>query len=302
MWSAGGRKGAKPVGIRPSTVPPARIGLGQHGGAVFGSDEEHWEIAAAFLSAGLGLGERVVCLDDNGSAESVLSRLGEDGWEPGRRRDAGQLVVVPALGLQPTVGVLAADVAAGLQAQVDAALAAGYPGLRVLFEMVAALATFDWLLELDTVCASIWGSQPAAALCTVDRRLCTPQQLSRFTAAHPLRVAADAAYDDGVLRITRRAEALVLAGEVDLSNRGALRDALIEQARRCGSDDLVVEVASLRYLDACSIGLLAERAMRLPPDASLVLVGPGPVLRRLIQLCRLHELPRLSIGTASEAR
>jgi hypothetical protein len=112
-------------------------------------------------------------------------------------------VVVPAQGLQPTVGLLAADVAAGLQAQVD------------------------------------------AALYTVDRRLCTPSRLSRFTAAHPLRVDIHAAYDDGVLRITHRV---------------------------------------------------------LPPGASLVLVGPGPALRRLIQLCRLPELPRLSIGTAAQAR
>jgi hypothetical protein len=78
----------------------------------------------------------------------------------------------------------------------------------------------------------------------VDRRLCTPSRLSRFTTAHPLRVGADAAYDDGVLRITRR----------------------------------------------------------LPPDVSLVLVESSPALRRLIQLCRLHELPWLSIGTAAQAR
>ncbi|MBV9163115.1 MAG: hypothetical protein JO309_06420 [Pseudonocardiales bacterium] len=113
---------------------------------------------------------------------------------------------------------------------------------------------------------------------------------------------ADTAYDDGVLRITRPAGALVLTSEVNLSNRGALRTALIEQAQRCGSDDLVVEVAALRYWDACSIRPLAERAMRSPPGASLVLMGSGPALRRLIQLCRLHELPRLSIGAAAEAR
>jgi hypothetical protein len=91
-------------------------------------------------------------------------------------------VVVPAQGLQPAVDLSAADVAAGLQVQVD------------------------------------------AALYTVDRRLCTPSRFSRFMAAHPLQVGTDAAYDDGVLRITHRAEALVLAGKVDLRSRGALRE------------------------------------------------------------------------------
>lgn len=268
-----------------------------HACALYRTDEEHWEITGDFLAAGLLRGEQVVCVDDEGTADAVLRRLGENGLDVAPYRSRGQLLIEPVDLPTRSAGPTAAQVAAAVDARVGDCLADGYPGLRLAFETGALLrstADVEWLLEMDAACAPIWATAPVVALCQVDQRLTTAAQRAEIRDRHELEVDAPAAHDDGSLRITCDAGHRRWAGEVDLSNRDAPLSDL--RAALCHGDaDVRLDVASLRFVDAGTIGVLAHTAARLPTGRRIVLERPGAVLRRLLSVCDLDRLPGLVV-------
>jgi UDPglucose--hexose-1-phosphate uridylyltransferase len=61
------------------TKTVAEIAPGDHACAVVDSDEQHWEVAAGYVSAGLVRREKVVYFDGEGSAEPLLRAVSERG-------------------------------------------------------------------------------------------------------------------------------------------------------------------------------------------------------------------------------
>lgn len=271
---------------------------GEHACAIYRSDEEHWEITADYLGAGLARGERVVCVDDDGSARAVLRRLAEDGLDTGPHRARGQLLVEPAQLPPRRAGIGADQIAGQIRGQVSDAVAAGFPGLRLAFETSSVLrdtGDVEWLLEIDAACASIWHAGQAAALCQIDGRLTSAAQRSEIRRRHDDEVRAPAHHDDGMLRITEdRCGRRHLAGEVDLGNREALR-AELGCALDSGADEIRLVVSSLRFVDAASIAALADLAHGLPPSRRVVLERPTALLRRMLAVCELDGMPALHI-------
>jgi anti-anti-sigma regulatory factor len=280
-------------GMRAAAVRP-----GDHACAIYRSDEEHWEISADFLAAGLARGERVVCVDDGGTADAVLRRLGEDGLDARRYRARGQLVVDDTRLPTRTGGLSAGQVAAAIEDARDAALRGGFRGFRLAFETGSVLrdtADVEWLLEIDAACAPLWQTAPATGLCQIDARLTDAAQRARIRSRHDREVAAPAMFDDGLLRITGEDGAgRRLAGEIDVGNREALR-AELERAVLAGHPALRLAVASLRFADAASVGMLADVAQRLPEGHTIVLERPGALLRKLLEVCGLGRLPGLVV-------
>ncbi len=111
-------------------------------------------------------------------------------------------------------------------------------------------------------------------LCLYDNRSLTGTQRADVLARHSDALVAPALYDDGVLRITRHGDVLRLAGEVDVSNRHAVIEAM-----RGASDPLTIDVASLRFIDAGGVA-----AMYAAAAGSVRLLHPQPVPRKVIQL------------------
>ena len=111
-------------------------------------------------------------------------------------------------------------------------------------------------------------------LCLFDNRSLTGTQRAESSPGTPTRVAAPALYDDGVLRITRHGDGLRLAGELDVSNRHAVIEAM-----RGASDPLTIDVASLRFIDAGGVA-----AMYAAAAGSVRLLHPQPVPGRVIEL------------------
>ena len=76
---------------------------------------------------------------------------------------------------------------------------------------------------------------------------------------------------------------LRLAGEADLSDCGALRQALAGPVAAAGDVDL--DLAELAFADVAVTRVLAQTAARLAPERNLVLHRASPPLLRLMHLC-----------------
>jgi hypothetical protein len=109
-------------------------------------------------------------------------------------------------------------------------------------------------------------------LCLYDNARLTGAKRAEIIAAHHVVVVAPAVFDDGVLRITRIADGLRLAGEVDVSNRGGLVAAMT-------ADVQVIDMRSLRFVDAGGVA-----AMYSAVRSRVRLRYPQPVPRQVIEL------------------
>jgi len=112
-------------------------------------------------------------------------------------------------------------------------------------------------------------------LCLYDSRSLSGTQRAAALARHVDVLVAPALFDDRLLRITRRGNTLHFAGEVDISNRHAMVDAM-----RCASrEPLLLDVASLRFIDAGGVSAMYSVAAR-----GVRLLHPQPVPRKVIEL------------------
>ena len=267
-------------------------GPSAHACAVPASDEQLWEMTAAFLAAGLTAGEQVVYFDD-GTADAVLERLVDDRVPVRRPLADGQLTVVGAEQTRAALRVPLRDAATGLAALVDSALAAGYPGLRWTGQLSHGLERAGglWLADYDGIIDAVLAGRPARALCLYDRRRFPDDAIERLRALHRVELDAPALYDDNLLRITRTAPfRLRLAGEVDHSNRPVVLRmvaATLDEALRSHSAPTTLEfdLSSLRFLDGAGAVGLVHAAEGFPESHRLVLTGVRPGVLRVLDRC-----------------
>jgi anti-anti-sigma factor len=87
-----------------------------------------------------------------------------------------------------------------------------------------------------------------------------------------------------------------LVGEVDISSVEVLIGALETDIRSDG--DLVLDLSGLAFMDLSGIHALEWAAGELGEPGRIILVSPGPGIRRLLQLVRLDTLPNVTITDA----
>jgi anti-anti-sigma regulatory factor len=278
-----------------------------HSCAVPVSDEQLFEMTAAFLSEGLAVGERVVYFDHGTGADAILDRLADDRVPLERPLAIGQLTIVPSDVTRSAMRSPVERVEQMLRTQIDATLSEGYPGFRMAHQAGSALREAGGmsLAEYDAGLDRVLRSRPRSrALCLYDRGRHPEHVIERLRALHGHELAAPAVYDDGLLRVTRIVpSALRLAGEVDHSNRPILERLVgtaLDEALRSHSapPDITLNLASLRFLDVGAAVRLVHAAEAFPSAHRLVLDGVRPRVQRVLDRCgapfaaQLVVLPR----------
>ena len=87
----------------------------------------------------------------------------------------------------------------------------------------------------------------------------------------------------------RRADNVVsLAGELDLYNANAVREALLECCAE-NPERLIVDLGAVKFIDSTALGVLIEARTRLANRKSFLLAAPGLETRRALEISGLDR-------------
>jgi anti-sigma B factor antagonist len=84
-----------------------------------------------------------------------------------------------------------------------------------------------------------------------------------------------------------------LIGELDASNVSSLSEALQPEIDRGG--DLTLDLAGLAFMDSTGIQVLVRTAQGLEGRGDLILVSPGTLVRRILELIPVQKLDNVRI-------
>ena len=276
---------------------------GDHAWFSYTGREEQDHVVGAFLHGGLTGSDKVIYITDGGPGDlpGLRSRYRLD---PGAYLRSGQLTILPQADTCLTHGEFdPARMTATLRNVLDMVKSERFRGVRVTVDMTWALRQQRGragVLECESrVDEAISPSTMAMAICQVDARSCTPEELTALKERHEVLVGADPYFDDGVLSITPtfHPRGLRLAGELDGVRHSVFSECLrkvIEPGRAVHLD-----VAGLRFIDLGALTMMATAAMDL--GARVILDNPSINLGDIVDLVKSRVLPWLEIG-AGEAR
>jgi anti-anti-sigma factor len=275
-----------------------------HAIAVPVSDEQLWQISSEFLGHGLVRGEHVIYFDD-GTSDRLLERMTDDGVAVAGPLREGRFTIVPS-----DRHTSPHEVAETVRATVDAALAAGYPAVRITgrltFVVTHASSTAYGMEDYDRVIEEVVRHRPAHVLCIYDRVRYPDEVVEAMRAAHHTEVVAPSIYDDGLLRITAMGLGSArVAGEVDHSNRPRIRsflEAALDRALRLpdAPADITLDLSSLRFLDVAGAVGLVHAAEEFPDAHRLVLTGVRPRVQRILDRCGAPFATQLDVRARSD--
>jgi anti-sigma B factor antagonist len=84
-----------------------------------------------------------------------------------------------------------------------------------------------------------------------------------------------------------------LVGELDASNVGSVAEALEPSLQEGG--DLTLDLAGLAFMDSTGIQVLVRSARILGGRGRLILVSPGSLVKRILDLIPVEKLENVSI-------
>jgi anti-anti-sigma factor len=84
-----------------------------------------------------------------------------------------------------------------------------------------------------------------------------------------------------------------LVGELDASNVGSVAEALEPELEEGG--DLTLDLAGLAFMDSTGIQVLVRSARSLGERGRLILVSPGSLVKRILDLIPVEKLENVSI-------
>jgi anti-anti-sigma regulatory factor len=258
-----------------------KVALGDHVCWTVDDDATRMEAIAAFVRAGLRARHKVIYSGDE--PEAVLDALERHGVGTRAALGEGRLSAVTAESSYLAGGVFdPGGTLSAWHAEVAQARAEGHPGLRVVGDMtwatrrVPGAEDLPWYeAEINTVFLEGY----VAGVCAYDRRRFDPLQLRRLGFAHPGAAGPHTPFEpEASLRARRTTDpyGLRLAGEVDLSNRDALRAVIAHLFD--GAPAATVDVAGLTFADTAAARILVEAAA----DGPVRLVGCSPSLCKLL--------------------
>src|SRR5919204_1422304 len=131
---------------------------------------------------------------------------------------------------------------------------------------------------------------PAESCLNRLRRVAAPPPLGAPSSTHKERTVAELGSSrEPVVGLAERGDALVLslAGELDLADAPALREALRRAVERA-SKRLVVDLTQVTFVDSTILGALVEARSALGGDA-FALAAPGLEVRRALEISGLDR-------------
>jgi hypothetical protein len=178
----------------------AELGCGDHLGCFYQSEEEYRWAFTSLVGWGLQLGEKVICITGEHTAETLLRYLQVAGLDVDSSLNRGALVILPVSDVaSPQDHFDPEQLLALIQRETERALAEGYTLLRGIFEMDQVLQGFSgctqWLDYEEQLNNLFPGSQCMVAcmynLARFDRR-----QLVDVLRLHPLTTVGTELYDN----------------------------------------------------------------------------------------------------------
>ncbi|WP_344895826.1 MEDS domain-containing protein [Actinomadura meridiana] len=141
-------------------------------------------------------------------------------------------------------------------------------------------------------------STMAMAICQIDRRACSRDELIALRNTHEVLVEANPEFDDGILKIVRTFEpdGLRVEGELDAARHAVFAEQLYQVNK--GRGRIHLDYSRLAFIDLGGLHLLAEHATGLPGGEPLVLDHLTPHVEHVIEMVGWHRLPGLARGTA----
>ena len=268
------------------------VAPGDHVCAVPLSEEQLWELSADFVADGLDRGEQVFYFDD-GTVDGVLDRLDDDRVAVSAPLRTGQLAIVPVEQTHQLFHTSIPQARAMMVDHIDRSRAAGYAGFRLTGQMSygAQRHGATSFVDYDEALDGLVREYGVTALCLYDRRRYSDEQIEQLRGVHRKELSVPTAYDDGLLRVIRTGPTSArLSGEVDHSNRPAiarLLESTLDDALRShsASTDIVLNLASLRFIDVASAVSLVHAAEEFPSTHRLVLHDVRPRIQRVLDRC-----------------
>ncbi|MBL7260637.1 MEDS domain-containing protein [Paractinoplanes lichenicola] len=260
-----------------------RLEPGDHACLTYSDAEERLDLLAAFVGRGAQLGERVLCFTD----DPVGADLRQRGVPAGEN-------VVP---IQELWGAGAQPDAAAMVRRLSAERDRSPRGLRVTLDMCWAArpqAGAEQLLAFENEVAELFADGGFTALCEYDREAFDPVTLAYAARTHARTVTAAVYHEDAGLRICRQhvPPGIRVAGALDVSQAGALRDALAEAVRL--DPDVHLNLGHLRSLDDGSAAVIVRAAAGLPRNRHMIVVGDRQAGRTL-RVAGAHGVPNLRL-------
>jgi anti-sigma B factor antagonist len=96
--------------------------------------------------------------------------------------------------------------------------------------------------------------------------------------------------EDPVAGIARSDGSIVvsLAGELDLYNAAAVREALLECCNE-SPDRLIIDLSNVKFIDSTALGVLIEARTRMSNRRAFLLAAPGLETRRALEISGLDR-------------
>lgn len=274
-----------------------KLRLGDHCCLGFRTDEQREEILINFVADGLAAGQKVLYLTDSTTPDAVREWLARRGLAVEPFIGSGQLVLATAGELVLDEDRFDPDTSiAALRREAAAALSSGYTGLRLTGEMGWALSGVpgtDRLLEFEAKLHRLLRTRTIVGICQYDLRRFTSEELVDIEGQHSTSVGPNPVYADGLLRIARTGcpPGLRFAGDVDVSNVGAVHDALALVVADGG--DVHLDLSGLDFCDVGGIRAMVATAQGMGPERRVVVHGLAPHLVNVIRVVGWDELPNL---------
>jgi anti-anti-sigma factor len=270
------------------------IAAHDHACLLYASDAERWDVAAAYVDAGLRAGERVIYVADEEEPGSVVAALTAAGANCARHRSAGQLQISRAISLGDPTSFDPIRLTDRWRRLAEGAVDEGFRGLRAVVDGSWALRDglgVDAVIEYERTVHRLFATHPISAICLYDERQWAGEAILRAAGAHPAILCGgwhhhlpSRAMDELALELEQPA-CLRVGGTVDLGTVARFADAL-RLACRAGRD-LTLDLADLRFLDVRALGSLHAAARELAHGGHVLRLRNAPAeVRRVLELLR----------------
>jgi len=248
---------------------------GDHACLTFTDPDERLDLVADFVATGLRLGQRVICFTESVIPEDLSAELALRDIAADDASQHGQLAVRGSRAWwTPDGPAKSAQMITRIADELQWATTAGFSGLRITADMCWATrgtAAVDELIAFESQAARLFDDGELIVFCQYDRDSFDPLTLAFAADAHPKAVAALAYHDTPLLRICRqhRPPGIRVSGEIDYTDIAPLQQALAE-ALRLDDARIHVNLVRLRFIDVTAATAIAEAALTLPTERTMI--------------------------------